>query len=71
VQGDLGGFGAASDFSWCAMGGLLWDAYPSTTFALLYKALAVDYEDGVSGSRSYFEYDTITQGPLLGVAFKF
>jgi hypothetical protein len=71
IQGDVGGFGAASDFSWCAMGGLLWDVTPETTVALLYKALGVDYQTGSRGSRSFFEYDTITQGPLLGVAVKF
>jgi hypothetical protein len=71
IQGDVGGFGAASNFSWCAMGGVLWDLSESTTIALLYKALGVDYQSGSRGSRSFFEYDTITQGPLLGVAFKF
>jgi hypothetical protein len=53
------------------MGGLLWDVTPETTVALLYKALGVDYQTGSRGSRSFFEYDTITQGPLLGVAVKF
>jgi hypothetical protein len=71
LQGDVGGFGAGSDFSWCAMGGVLWDVSDSTTIALLYKALGVDYQTGARGTSSFFEYDTITQGPLVGVAFKF
>ncbi len=71
IQGDVGGFGAASDFTWCAQAGVLWDATQSTSVALLYKALGVDYSAGASGTRSFFEYDTITQGPLLGVVFRF
>lgn len=71
LQGDVGGFGAASKFTWCAQAGLLWDATPSTSVALLYKALGVDYQRGVSGTPSFFEYDTITQGPLLGLVLRF
>ena len=29
------------------------------------------YQTGERGTRSFFEYDTITQGPLLGMAFRF
>lgn len=71
VQGDVGGFGAASDFTWCAQAGVLWDASQTTSVALLYKALGVDYQSGTRGTRSFFEYDTITQGPLLGLIFRF
>jgi hypothetical protein len=70
IQGDVGGFGAASDFTWCAQAGVLWDVTESTSVALLYKALGVDYQTGTRGSPSFFEYDTITQGPLLGVVFR-
>ena len=70
LQGDVGGFDLASHFSWCAQGGVLWDASESTSFTLLYKALSVDYETGSRGTSSYFQYDTITQGPLLGVVFR-
>ena len=70
IQGDVGGFDIASHFSWCAQGGVLWDASESTSVALLYKALSVDYETGSRGTSNYFEYDTITQGPLLGVVFR-
>jgi hypothetical protein len=71
VQGDVGGFGAASDFTWCAQAGILWDASATTSVALLYKALGVDYQTGIRGTPSFFEYDTITQGPLLGLVFRF
>jgi hypothetical protein len=71
LQGDVGGFGAASDFTWCAQAGVLWDTSATMSVALLYKALGVDYQTGTRGTRSCFEYDTITQGPLLGLVFRF
>jgi len=70
LQGDIGGFGAASVLTWCAQGGILWDVSEATSVALLYKALGVDYHSGARDTSSYFEYDTITQGPLLGLVFK-
>jgi hypothetical protein len=71
LQGDVGGFGAASDFTWCAQAGVLWDTSASMSVALLYKALGVDYHTGARGTPSFFEYDTITQGPLLGLVLRF
>jgi hypothetical protein len=71
LQGDVGGFGAASDFTWCAQAGVLWDTSASMSVALLYKALGVDYQTGTRGTPSFFEYDTITQGPQLGLVFRF
>jgi hypothetical protein len=70
LQGDVGGFGAASQFSWCAQGGVLWDISQITSITVLYKALGVDYSTGARHTGSYFEYDTITQGPLIGVVFR-
>lgn len=70
LQGDVGGVGAASKFTWCAQGGVIWDASGTTSITLLYKALGVDYESGTRGTSSYFEYNTITQGPLLGLVFR-
>jgi hypothetical protein len=71
AQGDIGGFGVASDFTWCAQAGVIWDASQTTSVALLYKALGVDYQSGTRGTRSFFEYDTITQGPLVGLILRF
>ncbi|MEY4669320.1 MAG: hypothetical protein RL518_2019 [Pseudomonadota bacterium] len=70
LQGDVGGFGAASQFSWCAQAGILWDLSDTTSVTVLYKALGVDYHSGAPNTSSYFEYDTVTQGPLLGVVFR-
>jgi hypothetical protein len=36
-----------------------------------FKALWVGYEDGTPGQPGYFNYDTLTRGPLLGVIFAF
>jgi hypothetical protein len=70
LQGDVGGFGAASQFSWCAQAGVLWDVSEMTSVTVLYKALGVDYHSGAQHTPGYFAYDTITQGPLLGVVFR-
>jgi len=71
IQGDVGGFDAASTFSWAAQVGALWDASESISVVFMYRLLSVDYSTGTRGTRSFFEYDTITQGPLLGLAFRF
>lgn len=37
---------------------------------LHYKATGVDYDNGNSGTEA-FSYDTVTHGPMAGVAFRF
>lgn len=71
VQGDVGGFDMASHFTWGVQAGAMWDGGESWSVVLLYKLLSVDYETGDKNTSSYFAYDTITQGPLLGVVFRF
>ncbi|MFA5951587.1 MAG: hypothetical protein WC807_15010 [Hyphomicrobium sp.] len=73
LRGDIGGFGAGSQFSWQLIGAVNWhlcdhygiayDAYAG------YRALSVDYEQG-SGSTRY-KYDVIEQGPVLGLTGRF
>lgn len=73
VRGDVGGFGAGSDFSWhvlaaynfllCATDRYVLDGYVG------YKALSVDYSEG-SGNTKY-EYDVIQQGPVVGATLRF
>ena len=70
LRGDIGGFGAASDFTWSAAVGLQYRFSKLFAVELQYKALGVDYE-GSRGSPDFFRYDTITHGPLLGVSFEF
>jgi hypothetical protein len=73
LRGDVGGFGAGSDFSWQAMGYLNWD-FARTQNAvwsgmLGYRALYVDFEKGAGGT--HYEYDMLTHGPIVGVTARF
>ena len=71
LQGDVGGFEVGSDFTWNAMGGLAYDKWENTSLFMMYRALGVDFEEGTPGTSSHFEYDTVTQGLLAGVGFRF
>ncbi|MFO0417525.1 MAG: hypothetical protein ACK5Y6_09575 [Pseudomonadota bacterium] len=71
AQADIGGFDVASKLSWAAQLGAMWDASDSVSLVLMYRLLSVDYSTGERGTRDRFEYDTITQGPLLGAIFRF
>lgn len=68
VRGDIGGFGAGSQFAWQAVAGVgyRWH-YETWNFALFggYRALGQDYEDG------QFEWDMIVHGPIIGMEFSF
>ena len=68
VRGDIGGFGVSSDFTWQALGLVEWKPYEHTSFIAGYRVLDLDYEDG-SGAK-YFRYDVRSQGPLVGVNFR-
>ncbi len=65
ANGDIGGFGVNSDFSWNIQGGLGYEF--SERFALL----SVDFDNGKDGTPDFFAYDTKTHGPLIGFVFRF
>lgn len=71
AQGDIGGFGWSSEFTWYALAGLGYDLNEHCMLVAGFSAIGVDYEKGHKGTSSYFEYDTITYGPLVGVVFRF
>lgn len=71
MQGDVGGSGKGADFTWNIMGGLAYDRWENISLFMMYRALGVDYEEGTRGTTSFFEYDTVTQGLLAGVGFRF
>jgi hypothetical protein len=71
LKGDIGGFGAGSDFTWNLQGGFAWDATDYMVLVFQYRAMSVDYSDGAVGSTDRFAYDTITHGPILGLSFRF
>lgn len=73
LRGDIGGYGAGSQFSWQALAtydwylgqhaGLTVDGY------LGWRALSVDYETGAGTSR--YEFDVLQQGPVVGLTGRF
>lgn len=73
VRGDIGGFGAGSDFSWQAIGayGFELGTYQGITFSgvIGYRALYVDYVQGEGRQR--YEFDMLQHGPILGVSARF
>ena len=70
ARGDIGGFGVGSDFSWNVQGGVGYHFNKVWSAHLQYKALDVDYDNDRSGT-SRFAYDTLTHGPLIGIAARF
>jgi len=73
LRGDVGGFGAGSQFTWQVKATYNWylGTYRDIIFDgyLGYRALSVDYESG-SGNRRYV-YDVLEQGPVVGFTGKF
>jgi hypothetical protein len=70
LKGDIGGFGVASDFTWNLQGGFVWDATDYLSLVFQYRAVSVDYSTGKVGNPNRFAYDTITHGPMFGLAFR-
>lgn len=71
LAADVGGFGVGSDFSLSLQALAIYDMSASTSLAFGYRILSVDYDNGDAGSPNYFAYDTVTHGPMVGVAFRF
>lgn len=69
LRGDLGGFGAGSEFSWNVAAFFNWQVSESVSLLGGYRALGVDYED--SDSAVAFKYDTTTHGPGIAASFQF
>ncbi|MCC6677201.1 MAG: hypothetical protein IT436_08655 [Phycisphaerales bacterium] len=70
--GDIGGFGAGSDFTWSAVGTLDYRFELGRTDAALtlgYKAIGEDYSDG-SGAEE-FVWDVILHGPIIAFTIRF
>jgi opacity protein-like surface antigen len=71
LRGDVGGLGLEADFTSTLSAGFRFAMTQSIELDLQYKATWVDYESGSRGDPGYFEYDTVTHGPIIGVNFKF
>ena len=71
VRGDIGGFGLESDFTAKTAVGVMYNITDSILLDVQYVGLWVDYETGTRDTASYFAYDTVTHGPVIGLIFKF
>jgi len=73
LRGDIGGFGAGSNFSWQAIGafGFELGTYQGITFSgvIGYRALYADYTQGEGRER--YEFDMLQHGPILGISARF
>jgi hypothetical protein len=71
LEGDVGGFGAGSEFSWQAVATYGFDVnvFNTTMRSVVgYRALSVDYSQ--TGAHGRNGLDWIQHGPVLGVAFR-
>ncbi len=72
-RGDIGGFGAGSEFSWNVVAAYNFEicAQDGVTYSgvLGYRLLDVDYEQG--SGRTKYEYDVLQHGPLSGLSIRF
>lgn len=73
LRGDIGGFGAGSQFSWNVLAAYSFEicASDGVTYSgvLGYRLLDVDYEQG--SGRTKYEYDVLQHGPITGLTMKF
>ncbi len=69
ARGDLGGFGAGSDFTFNFMASFGYDFTPVFSGWFGYRVLSVDYKDGSGSDR--FQFDTTWHGPIAGFMLRF
>ena len=69
VRGDVGGFGAGSDFTWQVRATGIYRFSPRVFLGLGLRVLDQDFEDGEGLRR--FAYDVTMAGAELGVGFEF
>lgn len=69
VYGEIGGFGAGSNFAWQIFPTVGFNFVPSFSLELGYRWLDIDYKTGEGNAQ--FTYDVLSQGPVFGFAFRF
>lgn len=73
LRGDIGGFGAGSQFSWNVLAAYSFEIckQEGVTYSGIfgYRLLDVDYEQG--SGRTKYEYDVLQHGPLSGLTIAF
>lgn len=68
-RGDIGGFTAGSDLTWQLQGYAHFSLSRVMVVSAGYRALYVDYENGLDSD--HFLYKVTTMGPVLGLGFRF
>ena len=69
VYTEIGGFGVGSTFTWQVFPTLGVDLTKRASLELGYRWLDIDYSSGEN--TTLFKYDVLTQGPVMGFAFRF
>jgi hypothetical protein len=69
VYTEIGGFGVGSDFTWQIFPTIGVRLTERASLEFGYRWLDIDYETGEEATL--FKYDVLTQGPLVGFAFRF
>ncbi len=69
ARGDIGGFGAGSDFTWNVEAGAEFRFTRHLGVQILFKALGIDYEEG-SGA-DFYKYDIVSPGVVFGFPIRF
>jgi hypothetical protein len=69
VYTEIGGFGVGSTFAWQVFPTVGVDFSKHAAIEFGYRWLDIDYKTGQN--LTFFKYDVLTQGPLLGFAFRF
>ena len=65
LYGDIGGFGASSDFTWQGMALIDFQPWKNVAFVAGYRGIGTDYESGSGADQ--FIYDATVHGPLIGI----
>ena len=69
VYTEIGGFGVGSTFTWQVFPTVGVDLAKRASLEFGYRWLDIDYSSGEG--TTLFEYDVLTQGPIVGFAFRF
>jgi hypothetical protein len=69
LRADIGGFGVGSDLAWQLYPYASWQFGEHSSMQVGYRVISADYDEGSGASE--FRYDVVTQGPQLGVTFRF
>jgi opacity protein-like surface antigen len=69
IYSEIGGFGAGSDLTWQLFPSLAINFTDRFSLDLGYRWLDIDYSTGER--NQLFTYDVLTQGPVVGVGFRF